>query len=514
MSVYDKTGVVDLARALHELGWDLVSSGGTARVIAEAGVPVTDVADLTGVPAILGHRVVTLHPKVHGGILADPTNAEHRADMAEYGIEPIDLVVANLYPFSAEPSIELIDIGGPAMVRAAAKNYAFVGIVTDPGRYDEVVAELRAGGALSADTKRGLARDAFAHTAAYDAEIVAWFDAGMPAPGSAGTGADAAASGDADADALPETLSLTLDRAQVLRYGENPHQVGARYTTRGRQGWWETATQHGGKEMSYLNVYDTEAAWQLVHALGDGPAAVVIKHANPCGVAVADDILTAYTRAHECDPVSAFGGIVAVNRPVTLAVAEALGPVFTEVLVAPAYDADALALLQEKKKNLRILEATAPAVPELTLRSVDGGYLVQTADHVTVDRSAWRVVTDRQPTEAEWADLELAWRVVAKVTSNAIVLVSDGAAVGIGCGQQNRRDAGKLAGEKAAGRAAGGVYASDAFFPFPDGLDGAVEAGATCVIQPGGSIRDDEVIAAANEHGLAMVLTGERHFRH
>jgi phosphoribosylaminoimidazolecarboxamide formyltransferase / IMP cyclohydrolase len=509
--VYDKAGVVDLARGLNDLGWDLVSSGGTARAIAEAGIPVTDVADLTGFPAILGHRVVTLHPKVHGGILADPTNPEHRADMDTYGIEAIDLVVANLYPFSAEPSIELIDIGGPAMVRAAAKNHAHVGIVTDPSRYDEVLAELRSSGSLSLETRRGLARDAFAHTAAYDAEILAWFDAGQPAPADAASSASTA--DDAPAE-LPATISLTLDRAQVLRYGENPHQVGARYTTRGEQGWWATAVQHGGKDMSYLNVYDTEAAWQLAHSLGEGPAAVVIKHANPCGAAVAGDILTAYTRAHECDPVSAFGGIVAVNRPVSLAVAEAIQPVFTEVLIAPAYDADALAFLQEKKKNLRILEATAPAMPELTLRTIDGGYLVQTADHVTVDRSAWQVVTERHPTEAEWADIEVAWRVVAKVTSNSIVLVKDGTAVGIGCGQQNRRDAGRLAGEKAAGRAVGGVYASDAFFPFPDGLEGAIEAGAACVVQPGGSIRDDEVIAAADEAGLAMVLTGERHFRH
>jgi phosphoribosylaminoimidazolecarboxamide formyltransferase/IMP cyclohydrolase len=470
-------------------------------------VPVTDVADLTGFPAILGHRVVTLHPKVHGGILADPTDPEHRADMDTYGIEAIDLVVANLYPFSAEPSIELIDIGGPAMVRAAAKNHAHVGIVTDPSRYDEVLAELRESGSLSDGTRRRLARDAFAHTAAYDAEILAWFDAGMPGPGAA------APAGEGPVE-LPDTIEVTLDRAQVLRYGENPHQVGARYTTRGERGWWATAVQHGGKEMSYLNVYDTEAAWQLAHALGDGPTAVVIKHANPCGAAVADDVLTAYTRAHECDPVSAYGGIVAVNRPVTVAVAEAIGPVFTEVLVAPGYEPAALAMLREKKKNLRILEAAAPHVPELSLRAVDGGYLVQTADPVTVDRSTWQVVTRRQPTEQEWADLELAWRVVAKVTSNAIVLVKDGTAFGIGCGQQNRRDAGRLAGEKAAGRAVGGVYASDAFFPFPDGLDGAIEAGATCVVQPGGSIRDDQVVEAADQAGLAMVFTGERHFRH
>jgi len=503
LSVYDKTGVVDLARALHDLGWDLVSSGGTARAIAEAGVPVTDVADLTGVPAILGHRVVTLHPKVHGGILADPTDPSHRADMDEYGIEPVDLVVANLYPFSSEPSIELIDIGGPAMVRAAAKNHAFVGIVTDPSRYDEMLHELRASGSLSPATRQGLARDAFAHTAAYDAEIVAWFDADLPAGG---------ATDDAPVS-LPPTLTLTLNRAQVLRYGENPHQVGARYAIRGERGWWDTAVQHGGKEMSYLNVYDTEAAWRLVHALGEGPAAVVIKHANPCGVAVADDILSAYVAAHACDPVSAFGGIVALNRVVTRAVAEALVPVFTEVLVAPGYDADALAQLQQKK-NLRILTAAAPGEPGLSLRPVDSGYLVQTPDAVTVDRSAWAVVTTAQPDEAQWDDLELAWRVVAKVTSNAIVLVKNGAAVGIGCGQQNRRDAGQLAAMKAEGRAGGGAYASDAFFPFPDGLDAAVEAGASCVIQPGGSVRDAEVIAAADEHGLAMVFTGERHFRH
>ena len=510
LSVYDKTGVVDLARGLHDLGWDLVSSGGTARAIAEAGVPVTDVAELTGVPAILGHRVVTLHPKVHGGILADPTDPEHLADMAEYGIEPFELVVANLYPFSAEPSIELIDIGGPTLVRAAAKNHAFVGIVTDPSRYGDVLSELTGSGALSMSTRVGLARDAFAHTAAYDAEIVAWFDAGRPAPADAVTSADPAPSGAVE---LPETLSLTLRRAQVLRYGENPHQVGARYTTAGDEGWWASAVQHGGKEMSYLNVYDTEAAWRLVHALGEGPAAVVIKHANPCGVAVGGDILSAYTRAHECDPVSAFGGIVALNRPVTLDVAEAIAPVFTEVLVAPGYDDDALARLQEKK-NLRLLTAMPPGPSGLSLRPVDGGYLVQTPDPVTVDRAAWSVVTGAVPTEAQWADLELAWRVVAKVTSNAIVLVKDGAAVGIGCGQQNRRDAGHLAALKADGRAAGGAYASDAFFPFADGLDAAVEAGASCVIQPGGSVRDAEVIAAADAHGLAMVFTGERHFRH
>ncbi|MEZ5144797.1 MAG: bifunctional phosphoribosylaminoimidazolecarboxamide formyltransferase/IMP cyclohydrolase [Acidimicrobiales bacterium] len=504
LSVYDKTGIVELARGLADLGWELLSSGGTARAIAEAGLEVTDVAELTGVPAILGHRVVTLHPKVHGGILADRNDPEHLADMEAYGIEGIDLVVVNLYPFSSDPSIELIDIGGPAMVRAAAKNHQHVGVVVNPRDYEVVLAELQAEGTLTSTTRRRLARDAFATTSTYDAQIVQWLDAGGP---------DAVSSADEAPAELPPSITVTLDRRQVLRYGENPHQVGARYAQRGGDGWWETAVQHGGKEMSYLNVYDTDAAWRLAWSLGDDAAAVVIKHANPCGVAVADDITTAYQRAHECDPVSAFGGIVAVNRPVTVEMAEALAPVFTEVLVAPGFEGDALVRLLEKR-NLRILEAHPPSPPTPTLRTIDGGYLYQTPDVVSVDRDQWQVVTKASPTEAQWDDVVLAWQVVAKVTSNAIVLVKDRQAVGIGCGQQNRRDAGRLAGEKADGRARGGVYASDAFFPFPDGLDGAIAAGASVVVQPGGSIRDEEVIAAADEAGLAMVLTGERHFRH
>jgi phosphoribosylaminoimidazolecarboxamide formyltransferase/IMP cyclohydrolase len=503
LSVYDKTGVVELARGLVDCGWELLSSRSTAAALTAAGLPVTDVADLTGTPPILGHRVVTLHPKVHGGLLADRDDPEHLADMERYGIEPIDLVVSNLYPFSSDPSIELIDIGGPAMVRAAAKNHAFVGVVVDPADYAPVLDEIRADGALSAATRRGLARKAFAATAAYDASIVAWFDS---------EASEAGGPGAAD-DALPEMLSLTLRRRAVLRYGENPHQVGARYETVGEGGWWESAVLHGGKEMSYLNVYDTEAAWRLAHSLGDKPTAVVIKHANPCGAALADDITMAYERAHACDPVSAYGGIVAVNRPVTDAMAEALAPVFTEVLVAPGFEGGSLARLQAKK-NLRILEASPPGPLGLSLRAIDGGYLVQTPDDVQVDRSDWQVVTKAHPTEAQWADLELAWRVVARVTSNAIVLVKDGQAFGIGCGQQNRRDAGALAGQKADGRARGGAYASDAFFPFADGLDGAIESGAATVIQPGGSIRDGEVIEAADAAGLAMVFTGERHFRH
>jgi phosphoribosylaminoimidazolecarboxamide formyltransferase / IMP cyclohydrolase len=496
LSVYDKTGVVDLARGLHELGWDLVSSGGTATAIRDAGIPVTDTADYTGSPIMLGHRVVTLHPKIHGGLLADRDDPAHQADMAANGIEPIDLVVANLYPFTTDPGIELIDIGGPTMVRAAAKNHAYVGILVDPGDYTATLNELRADGVLSATTRRSLARKAFAHTAAYDAAIVSWFD-----------------DTDDDADPLPPSLHLGLDRVQDLRYGENPHQVGARYRHRYGAGWWDSATQQGGKELSYLNLYDTEAAWRLVHTLGEQPAVAVIKHANPCGVAVADDITIAYQRAHECDPVSAFGGIVAVNRPVPLALAEALAPVFTEVVVAPAFEPAALAKLQEKK-NLRIIEAGPPSWPRHDIRSIDGGLLVQTVDHVTVARDEWRVVTDRAPTEAEWADLEFAWRVAARVSSNTIVVAKDGQAVGIGAGQQNRRDAGRIAAEKAAGRGVGGACASDAFFPFRDGLDAAAEAGCTAVVQPGGSVRDDEVIAAANEAGMAMVFTGERHFKH
>ena len=506
LSVYDKSGVVDLARGLVECGWELLSSRSTAEALSAAGLPVTDVADVTGMPPILGHRVVTLHPKVHGGLLADRDNPEHVAEMQQYGIEPIDLIVSNLYPFSSEPSIELIDIGGPAMVRAAAKNHSHVGVVVDPADYGPVLDEIRAHGHLSPVTRRQLARKAFATTAAYDASIVAWFDGMGPRPARDGGPA-------ADEADLPPTLSITLLRRQLLRYGENPHQAGARYATMGEDGWWESAVIHGGKEMSYLNVYDTEAAWRLVHSLGEGPAAVVVKHANPCGVAVAADVTTAYTRAHECDPVSAYGGIVAVNRPVTEEMAEALAPVFTEVLVAPGFEGGSLARLQAKK-NLRILEASPPGPLGPNLRAIDGGYLVQSPDHVRVDRREWHVVTEAQPTDAQWADLELAWRVVARVTSNAIVLVKDGQAFGIGCGQQNRRDAGALAGQKAAGRARGGAYASDAFFPFPDGLDGAIEAGAATVIQPGGSIRDDEVIEAADAAGLAMVFTGERHFRH
>ena len=499
LSVHDKTGIADLARGLVEAGWELVSSGGTASVLADEGVPVVEVGEVTGAPEILGGRVKTLHPAIHGGILADRSDPGHLANLEARGIVPIDLVVGNLYPFMSDPGIELIDIGGPTMVRAAAKNHAHVGVVVDPADYRTVLDEIRAVGSLSDATRRRLARSAFAHTAAYDAAIVAWFDEDP--------------SSDHANDLLKPSLHLALDRVHDLRYGENPHQAGARYRAAGSSGWWDTAVVHGGKAMSYLNLFDTEAAWRLVHRLGDEPCAVVVKHANPCGAAVGSDIADAYLSAHRCDPMSAFGGVVAVNRPVTPAMAEALSEVFTEVVVAPAYEPDALALLGERK-NLRVLEAGPPGWPELDVRGIDGGLLVQTADDLVAEPSVWRVVTEREPTGAEWADLEFAWRVVARVSSNAIVLVKNRCAVGIGAGQQNRRDAGRIAAEKAAGRAIGGACASDAFFPFRDGLDAVADAGVTAVVQPGGSLRDDEVVAAADAHGMAMVFTDERHFRH
>ena len=504
LSVYDKTGIAELASELHQLGWDLVSSGGTARVVADAGVPVTDVADLTGVPAILDHRVVTLHPKVHGGILGDPTNPSHLDDMAEYGISPISLVVANLYPFGSDDGafehgsgdpVEMIDIGGPAMVRAAAKNHAHVAIVVDPSDYGTVLADVREHGEITSETRRRLARDAFAHTAAYDAAIVTWFDASGPEP-----------------EPLPSTIHLALERAEILRYGENPHQQGARYRFSGATSWWDTMIQHGGKALSYLNLYDTEAAWRLVHRF-DGPACVVVKHANPCGVAIGADIADAYVKANACDPVSAFGGIVAVNGRVTAAMAAPLSDVFTEVVVAPEYDDDALEILLAKK-NMRVITAEAPAEWPFDLKPLDGGFVVQQPDPVSLDRSGWQVVTDAEPTEAAWDDLTFAWGVCAAVTSNAIVYAKDRQAFGIGAGQQNRLDSARIAADRSAGRAEGGVCASDAFFPFRDGLDAAAAAGIATVVQPGGSVRDDEVIAAANEHGIAMVFTGQRHFRH
>ncbi len=509
LSVYDKTGIEAFARGLAELGFELVASGGTSMALLKAGIAHREVAEVTGAAEMLGGRVKTLHPSIHGGILADRSLPGHLEDLEARGITPIDLVACNLYPFTSAPSVELIDVGGPTMVRAAAKNFAHVAVVVDPADYGTVLDELRLGGAVGNATRRRLARAAFAHTAAYDAAIVAWFDGPDGPPPLAG-------------EVLPPSIHLALERAAPLRYGENPHQAGARYRMAagtGATGFWEAAVQHGGRELSYLNLFDAEAAWRLAYELleldPDGVASVIVKHANPCGAALRGEAVAAYAAAFSADPVSAFGGIVAVTAPVDLALAEAVvaNPV-ADVLIAPAIDPDAAALLAAKRKNLRALSAPPPSAPTLSLRQVDGGFLVQEPDRFLVPRSGWRVVTRAQPDTATWRDLEVAWRVAARTSSNTIVLVKDATAYGVGCGQQNRVDAAGLAAAKADGRAAGGAAASDAFFPFRDGFDAVADAGVAAVVQPGGSVRDDEVVAAADERGIAMVLTGERHFRH
>ncbi len=505
LSVYDKTGLIDFAQRLVGMGHQLISSGGTSRALAEAGIDHQTVESVTMAPEMLGGRVKTLHPRIHGAILADRSNPEHLAQLTEQGIEPIGLVVCNLYPFRSCPSIELIDVGGPTMLRAAAKNFAHVGVVVDPSDYPAILAELGQDGGLATVTRRRLARAAFAHTAAYDGAIATWFDS---------------LADEGEKEALPPTVHLALEKAQVLRYGENPHQAGARYREVGRDSWWDHVVQHSGMALSYLNLYDADAAWRLVHQLADlGPAAaVVVKHANPCGAAVADDLLCAYDRAFECDPMSAFGGIVALSGAVSLALAEHLvANPKADVLIASGYEDAALGLLAAKRKNMRVLTAPTPTASAqgLHLRQLSGGgWLVQEPYRLATGRDDWKVATALAPTEDQWRDLELAWRVCAAVKSNAIVLVGGGMAVGIGGGQQNRVSPGELAVQRAVGRAKGGAAASDAFFPFRDGLDTVAAAGVAAVIQPGGSIRDSELIAAADEHGIAMVLTGERQFQH
>lgn len=495
LSVYDKTGLIEFAKGLRGLGWELVSSGGTSKALKEAGIECVEVESVTGAPEMLDGRVKTLHPKLHGGILADRSKPEHMESIAKHDITPIDLVVCNLYPFSSNPSIELIDVGGPSMVRAAAKNHAAVGVLVDPADYSAVLDELRANGSLSDATRRRLAAAAFDHTASYDAEIAAWFAAGD--------------------ESLPERLTIRLEKADSLRYGENPHQQGARYREAGKSGWWDTVKQHSGIPLSFLNLFDADAAWRLVNEMGDVPAAAIIKHANPCGAAVDSSIVGAYNRAFECDPLSAFGGVVALNRPVDDELAaELVANPKADVLIAPGYSANAIELISKKRKNLRILEAQVPGDRRVELRRIDGGFLVQEPDNVSLDRSTWTIPTKAQPTEEQWTDLLLAWKVCAATSSNAIVIATDGQAVGIGAGQQSRVDSANIAVRKAGERAKGGVCASDAFFPFRDGLDTVAASGISAVIQPGGSMRDEEVIAAADEHGIAMVLTGTRHFRH
>ncbi len=508
LSVYDKTGLIEFASGLAGLGVEIISSGGTSQTLADAGITHLEVASVTGAPEMLGGRVKTLHPKIHGGILADRSKAAHLEDVAAQGIDLIDLVVCNLYPFRSDPSIEMIDVGGPTMVRAAAKNHDHVGVLVDPSDYAQVLAELSATGALQAATRRELARKAFAHTSDYDAAIVGWFDA---------TGAPEAISTTGE---LPARLTIELERAGELRYGENPHQKGARYrTVGGVRGFWDDVEQYGGRELSYLNLFDAEAAWRLAHELldldGAEVAVVIVKHANPCGVAIGSDLLATYQRAFDADPLSAFGGIVALTGEVDLAIAtQIVSNPLADVLIAPSITPEARELFAAKRKNMRPLAAAAPTPERWALRQIAGGFLVQDPDRFIANRSTYQVVTEATPTREQWRDLELAWRVCGRTTSNAIVLAHDGQVVGIGCGQQNRVDAAGLAAKKAAGRAIGGAGASDAFFPFRDGLDAVCDAGVSIVVQPGGSLRDKEIIEAANEREIVMVLTGERHFRH
>ena len=531
LSVYDKTGIVDLAQAFHDLGIDLISSGGTARVIAEAGIPVTDVADFTGSPPMLSHRVVTLHPKIHGGLLADRRDPSHLTDLETHGIDLIDIVVSNLYPFGGTGgdfehavggearSEELIDIGGPTLVRAAAKNHEFVTVLVDPADYAQVLEEIGSSKKTSHRTRLRLARKAFAQTAAYDAAIVDWFDQENPPPAEAElastdevAGQEVTQVGD---DVLPATIELSLERAQDLRYGENPHQQGARYRVKGTHTWWDDVEQLSGVALSYLNLFDADAAWRLVNDLGDEPAVAIIKHANPCGVSINSDLATAYANAFACDPRSAFGGIVAVNRIVDLTTVEAMEEAAqADLIIAPGYEDGVVERLVAKRKNTRLLVAGPPTLTDLAIRPLSNGFLVQQSHNFAAAPKAWTVVTERQPTDTEMADASLAWKLCSYVSSNAIVLVKDQTAWGIGAGQQNRVESGQLAATKADGRAAGGACASDAFYPFRDGVDAAAEAGAAVIVQPGGSVNDKDTIAAANEHGITMLFTGERQFRH
>jgi phosphoribosylaminoimidazolecarboxamide formyltransferase/IMP cyclohydrolase len=518
LSVFDKTGLVELGRALAAKGVELVSTGGSASALRDAGLSVRDVAELTGFPEMMDGRVKTLHPTVHGGLLAVRDDPAHAASMAEHGIGAIDLVVVNLYPFEETVAsgadrpaiIEKIDIGGPSMVRSAAKNHAYVAIVTDPADYPALIEELTASGGTTLATRRRLAAKAFAATAAYDAAIAGWF-----------------ASAD-QGETLPERLSVPLKKGASLRYGENPHQQAALYLPAGAATpGIAQAQQVQGKELSYNNYNDADAALELVSEFRDGPPTVVIvKHANPCGVASADTLIEAYQAALACDSVSAFGGIIAVNRPLDEATAEAISGIFTEVVAAPGADEGAKAVFA-RKKNLRLLLTGGlpdPVRGGLQMRSIAGGMLVQSRDNGRIDRADLKVVTKRQPTERELTDCLFAWVVAKHVKSNAIVYAKDGSTAGVGAGQMNRLESARIAAWKArdaadkAGwaepRTIGSAVASDAFFPFADGLLAAVEAGATAVIQPGGSVRDAEVIAAADEAGLAMLFTGMRHFRH
>ncbi|MDR3498537.1 MAG: bifunctional phosphoribosylaminoimidazolecarboxamide formyltransferase/IMP cyclohydrolase [Parvibaculum sp.] len=517
LSVSDKTGLVDFARALHEAGVELVSTGGTAKAIKDAGLPVKDVSELTGSPEMMDGRVKTLHPKVHGGLLAVRDDAEHRQAMETHGIAAIDLLCVNLYPFEAtvakgagyDECVENIDIGGPAMIRAAAKNHAYVAVIVEGSDYAAVIEELKAKKGTTLALRKRLAQKAYARTAAYDAAISNWF-------------------ADELKETAPEWRAFGGQLKQTLRYGENPHQHASFYVTGEKRPGVSSATQLQGKELSYNNINDTDAAFELVAEFDANvsPAIAIIKHANPCGVAIGSSLADAYRKAFACDPVSAYGGIIAANRKLDGATAEEIAKIFTEVIIAPDADEDARRIIGARRNLRLLLTGGLPdaGAPGLTVKSVSGGLLVQSRDNGRVDLLDLKVVTKRQPTAQELADLKFAFRVCKHVKSNAIVYVKNGATVGVGAGQMSRVDSARIAARKAqdAAEAAGektpatvgSVVASDAFFPFADGLLSAAEAGATAVIQPGGSMRDDEVIAAADEKGLAMVMTGMRHFRH
>ncbi|AOT60614.1 MULTISPECIES: bifunctional phosphoribosylaminoimidazolecarboxamide formyltransferase/IMP cyclohydrolase [Streptomyces] len=506
ISVYDKTGLEELARGLRDAGVELVSTGSTAARIAAAGVPVTKVEELTGFPECLDGRVKTLHPRVHAGILADLRLDAHREQLAELGVEPFDLVVVNLYPFEAtvasgaapDECVEQIDIGGPSMVRAAAKNHPSVAVVTSPARYGDVLAAVAAGGFDLAARKR-LAAEAFQHTAAYDVAVASWF-ASSYAP--------------ADESAFPDFTGATYARRSVLRYGENPHQGAALYVD--GEGGLAEAEQLHGKEMSYNNYTDTDAARRAAYD-HDEPCVAIIKHANPCGIAIGADVAEAHRKAHACDPLSAFGGVIAVNRPVSVAMAEQVAEIFTEVIVAPDYEDGAVEVLA-RKKNIRVLRCPgAPSAP-VEVKPIDGGALLQVTDRLQADGddpANWTLATGEALSEAELAELAFAWRACRAVKSNAILLAKDGASVGVGMGQVNRVDSAKLAVERAGEERARGSYAaSDAFFPFPDGLEILTAAGVKAVVQPGGSVRDEQVVEAARKAGVTMYFTGTRHFFH
>ncbi len=516
VSVYDKTGLEDLARGLHEAGVQIVSTGSTAAVIAGAGVPVLKVEELTGFPECLDGRVKTLHPRVHAGLLADVRRPEHRAQLADLDIEPFELLVSNLYPFEAtvasgapaEQCVEEIDIGGPAMVRAAAKNHASVAVVTDPSQYAGTLAAAREGG-FTLEQRQRLAARAFAHTASYDTAVASWF-ASAYAPDETAREAG-----------WPDVMSAVWSRADVLRYGENPHQRAALYVrgqgARGEgAGGIATARQLHGKAMSYNNYVDADAARRAAYDFAE-PCVAIIKHSNPCGIAIGTDLADAHRKAHACDPQSAFGGVIATNGPVTPALAAQIADVFTEVVIAPAFDAEALGILADKK-NIRLLTCPAPdRGPGVEWRPVSGGMLVQSVDRVDApgdDPANWELKTGPALDPGRLADLAFAWRACRSVKSNAILLAKGGASVGVGMGQVNRVDSGRLAVRRAGDRAAGSVAASDAYFPFPDNIEVLAEAGVVAVAEPGGSLRDEQVIEAAARAGLSVYFTGVRHFYH